>query len=91
MKDKKETQDTKALNELIHSSKKLVKVLFVIVIILGIYASILVFKALGIGPFLLRLIKILLPLFIGLIIAWLFKPLVRKLENRHARKLIDAY
>ena len=90
MKNKDEIKDTKALNELIHSSKKLVKVLFVIVIILGIYASILVFKALGIGPFLLRLIKILLPLFIGLIIAWLFKPLVRKLENRGMRKWIAA-
>lgn len=86
----KEIKDTKALNELIYSSKKLVRVLFVIVIILGIYSSILIFKALGIGPFLLRLLKILLPLFIGLIIAWLFKPLVNKLEKKGMRKWMAA-
>ncbi len=86
MKEKKEVKDTKALNELIHSSKKLVKVLFVIVIILGVYSGILVFNALNIGPFLLSLLKILLPLFIGLIIAWLFKPIVKRLEKKGVRK-----
>ena len=90
MKEKKDVKDTKALNELIYSSKKLVKILMVIIIILGVYSSILVFKALNIGPFLLSLLKILLPLFIGLILAWLFKPLVNKLQKKGMRKWLAA-
>ena len=61
MKDK---LDSKDINELVHSSKRLVKVLYVIAIILGVYAGILVFNALGIGKILLTILNILLPLFI---------------------------
>ena len=81
-----EKKDTKSLNELINSSKRLVRVFYVISIILGIYAGILVFNALGIGPIMLRLLKILLPLFIGLILAWLFKPIVNKLMKKGMKK-----
>ena len=45
MKDKLKKEN---VNELVESSKKLVRVLYIISIILGIYAGILVFKALGI-------------------------------------------
>ena len=58
----------KNLEELVTSSKKLVKLLYVIFIILGVYVGILVFNALGIGKFILTLLKILLPLFIGILI-----------------------
>ncbi len=85
-KEVKETKDVKSLNELITSSKRLVKVFYVISIILGIYAGILVFKALSIGEILLRLLKILLPLFIGLLLAWLFKPIVNKLMKKGMKK-----
>ncbi|MBR1376317.1 MAG: AI-2E family transporter [Bacilli bacterium] len=78
--------NTKNINELVGFSKRLVRVLYVIAIILGVYAAILVFNALNIGPFLLSLLKILLPLFIGLLLAWLFKPLVNKLQNKGMRK-----
>ena len=76
----------KNLEELISSSKKLVKLLYVIFIILGVYVGILVFNALGIGKFLITLLKILLPLFIGILIAWLFKPLVAKLQAKGLRR-----
>ena len=83
MKDK---LDSKDINELVHSSKRLVKVLYVIAIILGVYAGILVFNALGIGKILLTILNILLPLFIGVLIAWLFKPIVKKLQEKGMRK-----
>ena len=78
--------DSKNVNELVQSSKRLVRVLYIITIILGVYAGILVFNALNIGPFILAFIKILLPLFIGLFLAWLFKPLVAKLQKKGLRK-----
>lgn len=82
----KEKLNTKNVNELVDFSKRLVKVLYVIAIIAGIYAAILIFNALHIGDFLGALLKILLPLFIGLGIAWLFKPIVRKLMSKGMRK-----
>src|SRR5574344_266518 len=82
----KEKLNTKNVNELVDFSKRLVKVLYVSAIIAGIYAAILIFNALHIGDFLGALLKILLPLFIGLGIAWLFKPIVRKLMSKGMRK-----
>lgn len=82
----KKDLNTHEINELVHSSKSLVKVLFVIAIILGVYAGILIFNALHIGPFIISFLKILLPLFIGLLIAWLFKPIVAKLEKKGMRR-----
>ena len=79
-------KDKKNMSELIDSSKRLVRLLYVIFIILGVYIGILVFNALKIGDILITLLKILLPLFIGVLIAWLFKPLVTKLENKGMRK-----
>ena len=79
-------KDKKNLNELVDSSKRLVRLLYVIFIILGIYIGILVFNALKIGEILITLLLILLPLFIGILIAWLFKPIVNKLEAKGMRK-----
>ena len=79
-------KDKKNLNELVDSSKRLVRLLYVIFIILGIYIGILVFNALKIGEILIVLLQILLPLFIGILIAWLFKPIVSKLESKGLRR-----
>lgn len=84
MEDKK--LNNKNVNELVSYSKRLVRVLYIIAIIAGIYSGILIFNALHIGDFLGALLKILLPLFIGLLIAWLFKPIVRRLMRRGMRK-----
>ncbi len=79
-------KDKKNLSELVDSSKKLVRLLYVIFIILGVYIGILVFNALKIGDILINLLKILLPLFIGILIAWLFKPIVNKLQAKGMKK-----
>ncbi len=79
-------KDKKNLSELVDSSKKLVRLLYVIFVILGIYIGILVFNALKIGEILINLLQILLPLFIGILIAWLFKPIVNKLQAKGMRK-----
>ena len=79
-------KDKKNMSELIDSSKKLVRLLYVIFVILGIYIGILVFNALKIGEILINLLQILLPLFIGILIAWLFKPIVNKLQAKGMRK-----
>lgn len=82
--------DTKNLNEVIILSKRILKILFVVMIIAGVYGLTILFKELGIISFVIELLKIVAPLFIGLIIAWLFNPLVKKLEEKGVRRVLSA-
>lgn len=85
--DQKEPKiNVKSVNELVSLSKRLLKLLYLIIIIIGIYSLIQIFGALKILPFVLSILKILLPLFIGLAIAWLFNPVVRKLEEKGIKR-----
>ncbi len=77
-----EKVDTKNLNEVIRSSSKLLKVLLILLVIVGIYAITLIFKEWKIVGFILLLLKILSPFFIGIIIAWLLDPFVKFLHKR---------
>ena len=78
-KDNKENINTKSLNEVIDLSKILLRISIVILIIVGAYAGLKLLSFLSIMPFIKKLLVIISPLFIGLIIAWLFDPIVSKL------------
>lgn len=89
-KETKEVKEAKIsvknVNELVNLSKRLLKLLYIIIIIWGIYSIIQICNALKIIPFVLSVLSILLPLFVGLLIAWLFYPLVKKLVNKGIKK-----
>ena len=82
--------DTKNLNDVIGLSKKILKIMYWLFIILAVYVAIIVFKELKITTTLLVILKILTPLFIGLIVAWLFEPFVRKLKKKGIRRGLGA-
>ena len=88
--NKNQTIDTKNLNEVISLSKRILKILFVVIIIAGIYGLTILLKELQIFNFILELVKVVAPLFIGLVIAWLFNPLVKKLEKKGVRRGLSA-
>lgn len=90
MKNKKEEIDNKNLNEVIGLSKKILKILYIVLIAGAILAIITVFKISGLFNLLIGLIKVIAPLFIGFIIAWLFNPLVKKLKDRGLPKVLSA-
>ena len=69
--------DTGSLNEVITLSKAILKILFVVMIIAGVYGLTILLKELGITKFFVELLKIISPLFIGIVIAWLFNPLIK--------------
>lgn len=84
MFNKKSTEsnlDYKKLNEVISTSKRILNIAYVFIIIVAIYAITLIFKEWKIGTFILNLLKIVSPLFIGLVIAWLLDPVVRGLKK----------
>lgn len=86
---KKEINYSK-LNDLISLSHNILKILFVLLIIVGLYAIIMLIKEVHILPFVLSILKIIAPLFIGIFIAWLFDPIVTKLDKKGIRRLIGT-
>ena len=82
--------DKKKLNELINLSRNTVKILYILLIILGIYAIIRLTKEIKILEFIITILKVIAPLFIGFIIAWLFDPLVKWLQKRGMRRTIGT-
>lgn len=78
--------DKKKLNELISLSRNTVKILYLLLIIVGLYSFIKLTKEIKIFEFILIILKVIAPLFIGFIIAWLFDPLVRLLQKKGIRR-----
>lgn len=89
-KEKTQEIDTKKLNDVIGLSKKILKIMYGLFIILAIYVALILFKELNIGSTLATIIGILTPLFIGLVIAWLFDPFVKKLKKKGIRRSLGA-
>lgn len=82
--------DKKELNEVVHLSKQILKILYVVFIIAGIYVTTIILKEWHILGFIVQLLKIVAPLFIGLIIAWLFNPFVNKLQKKGVKRGLGA-
>lgn len=91
-KEKQSTKEInkKSLNEVIDISKNILKITYLLLIALAIYIIIIVFKELNVKSTLLVICNILTPLFIGLIIAWLFNPFVKKLQKKGIRRGLGA-
>lgn len=82
--------DKSKLNLLVTLSNHVLKILFVILIVVGTYLGIKLLKELGVFPFLYTILKLLTPLFIGLVIAWLLDPIVTYLHKKGLRRGLGA-
>ena len=89
--EKNETKiNTKQINEVVGISKKILNLFYVVMIVAIIFLVTLLAKEWGILTFLLTVLKVATPFFIGYVIAWLFNPLVIKLENKGVRRVLAA-
>ena len=82
--------DVGSLNEVIVLSKKILKIAFFFIIILGVYAIIMLLKELKILPTIINILKVLTPLFIGIVVAWLFDPLVSWFQKKGIKRIFGA-
>ena len=90
MKDGKEKEvNYKKLNEVISLSSKLLKIFYFLIIVIGIYSCTLIIKEWNIFKTFGTIVGLLAPLFIGLVFAWLLKPLVEYFENKKVRRWIS--
>ena len=79
MKDK---INYKKVNEVVSLTSKILNLVYIAMIIGIIFIATLLIKEWGILKFVMTILKVATQFFIGFVIAWLFNPLVVKLENR---------
>ncbi len=87
MKNKLNSEE---LNGVISLSKKILKVVYILLVVASIYIFLRIMKELHIFYFVTRLLKILIPLFIGIIVAWLINPFIKWLEGKKVRRIIGT-
>ena len=80
----------KELNEVISLGKKILRVLYVFAFIAVIYVLTIITKEWKIREFIITILKIVSPLFIGVAIAWLFDPFVKWLNKKGIRRSIGT-
>lgn len=90
MKKKLFLLDEEKTTEVVTLTSKILKILYFVMIVGLIYLAIRILKEFGILTFFFKFIKILSPLFIGFIIAWLFNPLVTKLSKKGMPRVISS-
>lgn len=82
MKKKLMENNQNEVSEVVSLTKKILKLLYIVMIVAIILCGTIILKNLNIWHLLLTFLKVLSPLFIGFVIAWLFNPLVKKLNKK---------
>ena len=78
------------LNDILKISKKILKIFLILIFVLSFYICVIVFKELNIIGVILTILSTLKPFFIGIIIAWLFNPIVNYLQKKGIRRVIGT-
>lgn len=90
MKKKDDSVDYRKLNEGIKVGVTLLKIILFLAIVLLAYVSLKLMRELKIFDIIGRILKIILPFFIGIAIAWLFDPMVRSLEKKKVNRTLGV-
>lgn len=85
---KKDKIDIENINEIAYYGKKVLKILFFLLIVLAIYSVVLINKEWKIVSLILNVINVISPLFIGILIAYLFNPLINRLTKRKLNRAL---
>ncbi|MCI9232999.1 MAG: AI-2E family transporter [Bacilli bacterium] len=80
----------KNVNETISLAKKILHISYFLIIIVGAWAAIKVVKELKIWDFIIELLTIVAPLFIGIFMAWLFDPAVKWLQKKGIKRTFGS-
>ena len=83
---KKNKLDYNELNQTINIGKKVLKIIYLTAIICSLYIFIVVGKEIGLFKTLLTILKIISPLFIGMLIAWVFNPFVSWFQKQGIKR-----
>lgn len=90
MEKKNKEINVEHINEVVTLSSKILHLLYIVMIAGVLFLATVLIKEWGILEFILNLLRVLLPLFIGFVIAWLFNPLVKKLEKKGIKRVYGS-
>lgn len=90
MEKKFKEVDPKEVNEVVSLTKKILKLLYIVMIVAIVLCGTIILKNLNILHILFAFLKVLSPLFIGFVIAWLFNPIVKKLNKKGIPRIIGS-
>ena len=82
--------DSKEVNEVVSLTKKILNLLYIVMIVAIILCGTIILKNLNIWNILLTFLKVLSPLFIAFVIAWLFNPIVKKLNQKGIPRIVGS-
>ncbi len=85
--DKNKKINYNSLNNVINLSSKILKIIYILIIVVIVYAATRIGKEWGIIKFLLNILKVLSPLFIGVAIAWMLDPIIMWFEKKKVSRL----
>lgn len=83
-------RNDKEINEVVTLTKKILKLLYIVMIVAIVLCGTIILKNLNVWHLLLTFLSVLAPLFIGFVIAWLFNPLVTKLNKKGVPRIIGS-
>lgn len=86
----KDEINKRKINNLLTQGNRLLKLLYIMLIIMTIYIVTLIGDKLQIMPFIGKMLSILSPLFIGLVLAWLFNPLITWMQKHKIKRVFGA-
>ena len=86
----KDEINKRKVNNLLTQGNRLLNLLYILLIIVTIYIITLIGDKLQIMPFISKLFQILTPLFIGIVFAWLFNPLVTWMQNKKIKRVFGS-
>lgn len=89
-KKKNDELNIEKINDSVSLLNKILRIMFVLIIIIGVYLGIKLIQELKIKDIIIDVLKIIAPVFIGLFVAWLFDPLVKKMQRKGIKRGIGA-
>lgn len=90
MKKELKEINNKEVNEVVSLTKKILKLLYIVMIVVIIFFGTIILDKLNIWHLFFTFLKVLSPLFIGFVIAWLFNPLVNKMSKKGIPRIIGS-
>ena len=78
------------VNEVVSLSKKILHLLYFVMIIATIFIITLIAREWGIWKFIFSVLNVLSPFFIGFVIAWILNPIVTKLETKKVPRAVGT-
>jgi len=90
LKKKKDKLDIENLNEVIWTSRKILKILYILVIFALVGIGIFLLRETKVLALILKVLKVMSPLFIGIIVAWILDPLVNWFVKKGVKRVIAS-